>query len=652
MLRPDSASGHNIEREEYRPEKTRLGNRLNLNKEVPLRKKSVLLFFGILTSITLLTISCGTSTPSTTKPQQTTAVTTTAATTTPPKTTAASTKPQYGGTMTVRELTDPLCCDSASNMMMTNTLGLNYVYEQLLKFDWSKGPAGTGEYSNKAYTSPESQMGPELVESVEKPSPDVWILNIRKGVHYQMTGTEAGKLVNGREMTADDIVKAYERLIHGPNAAIKVLQPRVAAAMTVEKTGPWQVTMKTPVQPVTAQWWVIEGGGYGFMYPPELIDKYGDLNNWKNTVGTGPWILTDWVPGSSVTLERNPNYWGINPVGPGKGDKLPYADRVRRLIIPDASTFFAAVRTAKMDFAGAVSYDDFSELHRTASQLEYLEYLGDGFANAHAVNFNLADKTKPWADKRVRQALMMATDYDAIVNGYFKGKAEKDTVLVNRNFQGKGYQPLSTMAQSVQDLYKYNPDKAKQLLKDAGFPNGFKAELMVPSVPQEIVDQGTIIKDMWSKVGVDLTLKPTDNTAMTTLLTRTFAWPDMFYGNFSGGTVAAFAFSLYTYFGYYRGDNRPQFASRTDPNGTPDPVIEAAFAETQKNVYVNWPACYKAVEGIRPYLIENAFRVPFPQPIVYNMWQPWIKNTFGEGGIPAMLKYYWVDQPLKQSLGY
>ena len=55
----------------------------------------------------------------------------------------------------------------------------------------------------------------------------------------------------------------------------------------------------------------------------------------------------------------------------------------------------------------------------------------------------------------------------------------------------------------------------------------------------------------------------------------------------------------------------------------------------------------KAVEGIRPYLIENAFRVPFPQPFSYNMWQPWVMNTFGEGGIPAMLKYYWVDQDLK-----
>jgi peptide/nickel transport system substrate-binding protein len=618
-----------------------------------LGKKRVLLTLAILASIALLITSCGSGTPTTTAPKTTTvAPATTTAGPKPTATTAASDKPKYGGTITIRELSDPTCCDSAANRLMSNTLGLWYAHEQLLKFDWAKGQAGTGEYSTLAVASPEAMMGGELAESVELPNPNTWIINLRQNVRYQAPDTEAGKLVNGRLMTADDVVWTYKRNIQGPNTALSVLQPRLAATMDITKTGPWQVTITAPVQPVTAQWWVIEGGGYGFMYPKEIVDKYGDINNWRNMVGTGPWILEDWVPGSSVSLRRNPNYWGVNPAGPGKGDKLPYADKLKRLIIPDTSTFFAAVRTGKMDMSGAIVYDEYTELKRTAPQLEFVEYLGDGFANAHAVNFNLADKNKPWADKRVRQALMMAIDYDSIISGYFKGKAEKDTVLVNKNFTGKGYQPLSTMAQSVQDLYKYNPDKAKQLLKDAGFPNGFKAEILVPSVPDAIVDQGSIIKDMWSKVGVDVTIKPTDGAALTTIVTRTFAWPDMFYGTFSGGTVASFGFSLYTYFGYYRGDIRPQFASRTDPGGTPDPIIEKAFDTTQKNIYVNWPAAYKAVEEIRPYLIENAFRVPFPQPLNYQMWWPWMKNTYGAGPVAYYLKYYWVDQDLKRSLGY
>jgi peptide/nickel transport system substrate-binding protein len=564
--------------------------------------------------------------------------------------------PQYGGTLTIRALSDPLCCDSFANKMMTGGPVINYVYEQLLKFDWTRGPAGTGEFTNNAIASPEAQMGGELVESVVKPSPEVWILNVRQGVHYQDTGTEAGNLVGGREMTADDVAWAYERNVHSPTGAIQVLQPRCAEAFKIEKTGPWEVTFTTPVQPITAQWWVIEGGGYGFMYPPEIVETYGDLNDWHNSVGTGPWILEDWVTSTSIAYRRNPNYWGINPVGPGKGDQLPYADKVKWLIIPDNSTAQAAVRTGKLDFYGPTDYNGFEEMMRTAPDMKYLEYLGDGFANAHAVNFNLSDPTKPWArtpdGKKVRQALMMAMDYNSIINDYFKGKAEKDTVLVNRNFEGVGYQPLSTMSDSVQELYIYNPEKSRQLLAEAGYPNGFKAELLVPSVPTEIVDQASIIKDMWSKVGVDVNIVPTEGGALTAMVTRSFAWNDMFFGTFSGGTVGSFGFSLYTYFGYYRGDNRLQFASRTDPQGTPDPIIEAAFTKTQDNIYVNWPEAYKAVEEIRPYLIENAFRVPFPQPYSYNMWWPWVKNTFGQGAYGPFLKYYWVDQALKRSMGY
>lgn len=615
-----------------------------------MRKFGVLLCSSLVATVMLL-VSCG-SEPATTTPAQTTTTRPpTSTTTAPPTTTPDTGKLKYGGSITIRELTDPTCCDSAANRLMSGALILWYSHEQLLKFDWAKGQAGTGEYSTLAVASPEAMMGGEIAESVELPNPNTWVLNIRQNVHYQMTGFEAGKLVNGRLMTADDVVWAYERNIKGPNTALSVLQPRLASTMDVKKTGPWQVTITAPVQPITAQWWVIEGGGYGFMYPKEVIDKYGDYNNWRNTVGTGPWILEDWVPASSVSFRRNDNYWGVNPAGPGKGDRLPYADRVKRLIIPDASTFYAAVRTGKMDMSGPVTYDDFEELRRTAPELEFLEYLGDGFANAHAVNFRLDDTAKPWADKRVRQALMMATDYDAIINGYFQGKAEKDTVLVNKNFAGKGYKPVSSMAQSVQDLYKYNPDKAKQLLTDAGYPNGFKAELLVPSVPDSIVDQASILKEMWGKVGVTLDIKPTENAALTTRVTRTFDWPDMFFGTFSGGTVASFGFSLYTYFGYYRGDNRPQFASRTDSGGKPDPTIEAAFAKTQENIYVNWPEAYKAVEDIRPYLIENAFRVPFPQPFNYQMWWPWMKNTYGAGPTAYYLKYYSVDQDLKASMG-
>ena len=148
---------------------------------------------------------------------------------------------QYGGTITIRDISEPTCCDSFANKMMTGGPVILYVYEQLLAFDWERGPAGTGEFTNNAVASPEAQMYGELVERVEKPDPETWILTIRQGVHYQDTGTEAGNLVGGREMTAEDVAWAYERNVHSPDGAIQVLQPRVAAAFEIEQTGPWEV---------------------------------------------------------------------------------------------------------------------------------------------------------------------------------------------------------------------------------------------------------------------------------------------------------------------------------------------------------------------------------------------------------------------------
>ena len=66
-------------------------------------------------------------------------------------------------------------------------------------------------------------------------------------------------------------------------------------------------------------------------------------------VGTGAFMITDFVPGSVATLKRNPNYWDKDPIGPGKGNALPYIDELRYLIIPDASTREAAMRTGKID---------------------------------------------------------------------------------------------------------------------------------------------------------------------------------------------------------------------------------------------------------------------------------------------------------------
>ncbi|KKS33599.1 MAG: Extracellular solute-binding protein, family 5, partial [Parcubacteria group bacterium GW2011_GWC2_42_13] len=127
--------------------------------------------------------------------------------------------------------------------------------------------------------------------------------------------------------------------------------------------GPWEVTVKTSTAAalITA---VAKFGSYVRIVPPEVVAKYGDMSKWYNAVGTGPFLLTDYVPGSQALLPRNPNYWKKNPVGPGTGDQVPYIDALQYLIIPDASTRLAALRTGKLDRMANLTFEDAGQIRK------------------------------------------------------------------------------------------------------------------------------------------------------------------------------------------------------------------------------------------------------------------------------------------------
>ncbi len=601
-----------------------------------MQKKVLCVLSGILLLTMLSAVACkpGESAPTTTKPP-----TQTTATTKPPTaTTAPSEKPQYGGTLNIIATTNIEIFGAAvSNRGASDVFQL----EQITHIDRTIGPAGSGKVNYTYGPTAMSDVIGLLAESWSTPTTDTWVLDIRKGVRYALNpDNAASKLVNGREMTAEDVAFSIEFLRDTPTSWVNVAEPTLIRNATVQRTGPWQITVKTPVSPNTAYLWIMGGGGSQFVWPKEMLQRYGTSNEWRDQVGTGPFILKDWVSGSVASLVKNPNYWMTNPVGLGKGDKLPYLDKVKYFIIPDLSTQIAAMRSGKADWPiGTMTWDDGQTLLRTNPNMKFVNVISDPIQ----VGMRRDKADKPYKDIRVRHALMLATDQPSILKTLYSGQGE---ILDSpaRKLYPTVYTPLEQLPESTRELYGYNPEKAKALLTEAGYPNGFKAQMIIQSTTLN-QDMAEIIKAQWAKVNVDVEIQPREpGVFMSIWSPRNF--DDLLLTSLCGGNAALFV--RYS-FGYFRGPNSFNISRVNDPIGT-DPVVEAAFKAQEKVINADFAACDKLMKDLIPYLLQNAFLIPMPAPNVYRMWQPWLKNYYGEGATKYWIQYCWIDQALKSKI--
>lgn len=601
-------------------------------------KKALFVVLSVLTAALVVLASCGPG-ATTTAPTTTSVATTTPPKTTPPTSAATSTKPQYGGTLTLMTGVNISIFGAA---ISNRPGGTPFMWEQITTSDRTRSLAngGTVDYGDGP-TSFQDVIGC-LAEKWSTPDQTTWVLDIRKGVRFsKIPGNPGSDLANGREMTADDVIASIEFIRDTPSSWASVAEPIMEKAMTVEKTGPWQVTVRTPKNPGTAYLWVMGGGGSQFVWPKEFLPKYGTNNDWRVQVGTGPFKLTDWVDNSVATLTRNENYWDKNPIGPGKGDQLPYADAAKILIIPDISTQVAALRTNKADmyYLGSVAREDFASLRSTNPKINTYRVLNLPLQ----IGFRRDKADLPFQDIRVRKALMMATDMVGIRDGLFGGEAEILDSPARKLYQSC-YTPLDQLPADTQALYKYNVDGAKALLKEAGYPNGFKTTLTIDSTPTAS-DMAQTIKGMWIKAGVDVDIQIKEN-AVFSQIWSTRSYDQMMMTRNAGGNNALY---VRTSFGYFRGTNSYNISYVNDPPGA-DPVIEKAFSEENKYINVDFAQVDKIHKDANVYILGQAFLVPTPADYVNRVWQPWIKDYFGEGPSKLWIQYIWIDRDLKEKM--
>lgn len=555
---------------------------------------------------------------------------------------SSSSKPQYGGTLTIASSTSPSVWDPAANGQLISANGnATLVNEQNIVADWTQGLGGTGKVDWAMPNGAVDTYGGGLAQSWKVTAPGTVVMQVRQGVHWALDpDSPASVLMNGREVTVNDWLENFDYLMHTAHSSLQYSEPQLVKDATMTQTGPWEVTLKVlPSEAMDAWLWLDTGGGFYYLLPSDVVKKYGSMQDWHNVVGTGPFMLTDFVPDSSVTYKRNPNYWGIDPLGAGKGNQLPYVDYINQLIIPDISTEEAAVRTGKIDMLNLVQTNDAKSMMKTTPDLKNHSFFTEV---PMTVDMRTDQTALPFSNVQVRQALMMATDENGLSSTLYGGDAETQMWPVLKEAYPNLYVPMAQLPQSVQSLYQYNPDGAKKLLAQAGYPNGFKATMVVEDLSNN-VDIASALAAMWAKIGVDVTLQPKEVGVFNSM------W---FSRNYDQMILRPTfnAYSMNLMLTHWQGPNFDNGSYVDDPAGN-DPTIDAAHALIEQNLFVDWAKCDEAFRNLTPYLMQQVYYIPTPSPRLYNIWWPWVKNYYGQG-ITGFLEYQWIDKNLKTQMGH
>ena len=491
-------------------------------------------------------------------------------------------------------------------------------------------------------------FGGELAESWERTAPDTYVFHLRRGVKWHDKPP-----VNGREFTAHDVVYTWSRN-HGLGEFAEVgpspyYHGTMAPVESVTALDDYTVEFKTSAHnPYTTR--LILGGpastqGVAVMVAREVIDTHGDMKDWRNVVGTGPFMISDYVEGSTLTYERNPDYWQTDPIFPDLANQLPYLDGVKLFIMPDAAARVAALRTGRSAFAPGLSLDQVDALAKSNPELVKL-LLGH---NEDTSPTFTASKP-PFDDVRVRSAMQKAIDLDELNAAFFGGEADTSLWGHIPRFALGMSNPFDEWSAEVQELYTFDPDAAERLLDEAGYPRGadgvrFSVGWDVCACSANDLDLAQVITSYWDKIGVDVELNAYEDGGL--------AWSAKGEGrakeiNSVWSPRRPNLDNPYWVTAHWYGSPNVNTQVTDD---TLNGMIDAAMAAPDQETLV------RTFMEMDQYIIGQVYNLVLPRGPFYALYQPWIKGYRGEWGgsmerTVQVLVYLWIDQDLRARMGH
>jgi peptide/nickel transport system substrate-binding protein len=366
---------------------------------------------------------------------------------------------------------------------------------------------------------PAGIMTPSLAES--------WTL-AKDGVTYEFVLRKNAKFHNGDPVTAEDVKFSFERY---KGSGAKLLKDRVKEIQVVAPNRV-RFVLKEP-WPDFMAFYGTSATGAGWIVPKKYIERVGEEAYKRAPVGAGPFKFASFTPGVELTLDAFPEYWR----------KAPQVKRLVMRSIVDETTRAAAVKTGEVDFAylfvGAIAED----LRRTPG----VRVVAPLLYGMYWLDFlDQWDPKSPWHDRRVRQAASLTIDRQAINQAEMLGLGKPAGAFVPPEFD---------FALRI-DPPPFDPKRAKQLMAEAGYPNGFDAGDLTPLPPYTALAEE--IGGYLQAIGIRTTIRTMERATFLTTWREKKLHGLLIGATGAAGNAAARLEPFFTRNGIYAYGTRPE----------------------------------------------------------------------------------------------
>ena len=317
--------------------------------------------------------------------------------------------------------------------------------------------------------TPTGEVVPKLAESWEFTDDGMAIIfNLHQGVKFH----------NGREMVAEDVKFSLDRIIDPDTASPEGRKVQDIESVDVIDDYTVQVNLKQPSASLLA------GLTEAMIMPPENVD-----NLETDPIGTGPFTFVEFVPNDHITVEAFPDYWE---------EGLPYLDQVTIQIQRDTTAGFVSLTTQRFDFYWQVA----PQYHDLVEQTDGIGLVNSGLP---LTNYMLVFQTQtpPFDDKRVRQAMLYATDREAFNEAALFGRG----IVPDANTI---FPPSHWAFNPNLEPWTYDLDKAKALFEEAGITEGSTLIWKCTAITPEYKTMGEILERSLAEIGITLQIELMD----------------------------------------------------------------------------------------------------------------------------------------------